>query len=167
MFRQLCGRLPAYSINEENKHGKCRMESIMADKENQFQGVVESLLRGMDSVLSTKTVVGEATTVGDIIILPLVDVSFGVAAGAGSNGQKTSASGAGGLGGKMTPSAVLVIKDGATKLVNIKNQDTVTKILDMIPDLVDKIKPGEKDKDKEKEITDAEVVDIAFPDGGV
>ncbi len=41
----------------------------MADKENQFQGVVESLLRGMDSVLSTKTVVGEDTTVGDIIIL--------------------------------------------------------------------------------------------------
>ncbi|MCM1327543.1 MAG: GerW family sporulation protein [Bacteroidales bacterium] len=137
----------------------------MADKENQFQGVVESLLRGMDSVLSTKTVVGEATTVGDIIILPLVDVTFGVAAGAGSNSQKSSASGAGGLGGKMTPSAVLVIKDGSTKLVNIKNQDTVTKILDMIPDLVDKIKPGEKDK--EKEITDAEVVDIAFPDGAV
>ncbi len=137
----------------------------MADKENQFQGVVESLLRGMDSVLSTKTVVGEATTVGDIIILPLVDVSFGVAAGAGSNGQKNSASGAGGLGGKMTPSAVLVIKDGVTKLVNIKNQDTVTKILDMIPDLVDKIKPQEKDK--EKEITDAEVVDIAFPEGEV
>lgn len=136
----------------------------MADKENQFQGVVESLLRGMDSVLSTKTVVGEATTVGDIIILPLVDVSFGVAAGAGSNGQKNTASGAGGLGGKMTPSAVLVIKDGSTKLVNIKNQDTVTKILDMIPDLVDKMKPGEKDKDKE--ITDAEAVDIAFPDGG-
>lgn len=133
----------------------------MADKENQFQGVVESLLRGMDSVLSTKTVVGEATTVGDIIILPLVDVTFGVAAGAGSNNQKNSASGAGGLGGKMTPSAVLVIKDGSTKLVNIKNQDTVTKILDMIPDLVDKIKPGEKDK--EKEMSDAEAVDIAFP----
>lgn len=133
----------------------------MADKENQFQGVVESLLRGMDSVLSTKTVVGEATTVGDTIILPLVDVTFGVAAGAGSNNQKNSASGAGGLGGKMTPSAVLVIKDGSTKLVNIKNQDTVTKILDMIPDLVDKIKPGEKDK--EKEMSDAEAVDIAFP----
>lgn len=133
----------------------------MADKENQFQGVVESLLRGMDSVLSTKTVVGEATTVGDTIILPLVDVTFGVAAGAGSNNQKNSASGAGGLGGKMTPSAVLVIKNGSTKLVNIKNQDTVTKILDMIPDLVDKIKPGEKDK--EKEMSDAEAVDIAFP----
>ena len=49
----------------------------MADKENQFQGVVESLLKGMDTVLSTKTVVGEATKIGDTIILPLVDVTFG------------------------------------------------------------------------------------------
>lgn len=131
----------------------------MADKEN-FQGVVEALLKGMDTVLSTKTVVGEATTVGDTIILPLVDVSFGVAAGAGSNGQKNSASGAGGLGGKMTPSAVLVIKDGNTKLVNIKNQDAVTKVLDMIPDLVEKFtKPKQKE-----EMSDKDVVDIAFPE---
>ena len=97
----------------------------MADKENQFQGVVESLLKGMDTVLSTKTVVGEATKIGDTIILPLVDVTFGVGAGAGNNSEKKSASGAGGLGGKMTPSAVLVIKNGSTKLVNIKNQDKV------------------------------------------
>ena len=132
----------------------------MANKENEFQGVVESLLKGMDTVLSTKTVVGEATTIGDTIILPLVDVTFGVGAGAGNNSQKGSASGAGGLGGKMTPSAVLVIKDGSAKLVNIKNQDTVTKILDMLPDLVDKFT-----KDKEPAvISDEEVVDIAFPE---
>ena len=125
----------------------------MADKENQFQGVVESLLKGMDTVLSTKTVVGEATKIGDTIILPLVDVTFGVGAGAGNNSEKKSASGAGGLGGKMTPSAVLVIKNGSTKLVNIKNQDT-------IPDIVDKFtQPKEKE-----EMSDAEVVDIAFPE---
>ena len=138
----------------------------MADKENQFQGVVESLLKGMDTVLSTKTVVGEATNIGDTIILPLVDVTFGVGAGSGSNGQKNAASGAGGLGGKMTPSAVLVIKNGAVKLVNIKNQDAVTKVLDMIPDFVEKFtKPKEKSHEaKEGQISDAEVVDIAFPE---
>lgn len=135
----------------------------MADKENQFQGVVESLLKGMDTVLSTKTVVGEATQIGDTIILPLVDVSFGVGAGAGSNSEKNSASGAGGLGGKMTPSAVLVIKNGSTKLVNIKNQDAVTKVLDMIPDIVERFT---KPKDQSDEISDAAVVDIAFPGGG-
>lgn len=132
----------------------------MAEKENQFQGVVESLLRGMDTVLSTKTVVGEATQVGDTIILPLVDVTFGVGAGAGNNTQKGTGSGAGGLGGKMTPSAVLVIKNGSTKLVNIKNQDTVTKILDMLPDLVDKFKKPNEEED----LSDSEVVDIAFPE---
>lgn len=132
----------------------------MAEKENQFQGVVESLLKGMDSVLSAKTVVGEATQVGDTIILPLVDVTFGVAAGSGSSSEKGSNSGAGGLGGKMTPSAVLVIKNGYTKLVNIKNQDTVTKILDMIPDLVDKFTISKENG----EMSDAEVVDIAFPE---
>lgn len=127
---------------------------------------MESLLKGMDTVLSTKTVVGEATNIGDTIILPLVDVTFGVGAGAGSNGQKNAASGAGGLGGKMTPSAVLVIKNGAVKLVNIKNQDAVTKVLDMIPDFVEKFtKPKEKSHEaKEGQISDAEVVDIAFPE---
>uniref|UniRef100_UPI004057C8FB GerW family sporulation protein n=1 Tax=Acetatifactor sp. TaxID=1872090 RepID=UPI004057C8FB len=131
----------------------------MADKENQFQGVVDSLLRGMDTVLSTKTVVGEPTKIGDTIILPLVDVTFGVGAGAGNNTTKGSANGGGGMGGKMTPSAVLVIKNGSTKLVNVKNQDTMTKLIDMLPDLIDKFA-----KPKTEEMSDAEVVDIAFPE---
>lgn len=137
----------------------------MAD--NHFQGVVESLLKGMDTVLSTKTVVGEATEVGDTIILPLVDVTFGIGAGAGnsSNTDKNSQMGAGGLGGKMTPSAVLVIKDGNTKLVNIKNQDTVTKILDMVPDLIDKFTANkDKDANDPELMSDDEAKDIAFPE---
>ena len=126
----------------------------MAD--NNFSGVVEALLKGMDNVLSTKTVVGEATKIGDTIILPLVDVSFAVGAGASVNDKKNG--GAGGLGGKMTPSAVLVIKNDSTKLVNIKNQDGVTKVLDMIPDIVDKFT-----KPKEDMPEDGEVIDAAFP----
>ena len=55
---------------------------------NDFNQTVSSLFHGMDSLLSTKTVVGEPTKVGDTIILPLVDVNFGVAAGAfGKNGN--------------------------------------------------------------------------------
>ena len=80
---------------------------------------------------------GDAVTVKDTIILPLVDVSFGVGAGAFAGDKKNNAGGA--MTGKISPSAVLVIQNGSTKLVNIKNQDTVTKILDMVPDVVDKI----------------------------
>ena len=109
----------------------------------------------MDGFLSAKTVVGEPVTVNDTIILPLVDVSFGVAAGAGNNDNKNKA--AGGMGGKMSPSAVLVIHDGITRLVNVKNQDSVSKIIDMIPDIIDKIKSfkdGKKDPDIEKAVDD-------------
>lgn len=116
---------------------------------NNFNSVMDSLLKGVDSVISTKTVVGEAKQVGDTIILPLVDVSFGL--GGGTNG--------GGVGGKITPSAVLVIKDGHTKLVNVKNQDTITKILDMVPDLVDKFTSP-----KQEMMDDDSAKELAFPE---
>ena len=59
----------------------------MAD--NSFNNTVESLFKGMDSFITTKTVVGDAIHIGDTIILPLVDVSFGVAAGAFSQVMRT------------------------------------------------------------------------------
>lgn len=127
----------------------------MAD--NNFTGVIESLMKGMNSVLATKTVVGEATQIGDTIILPLVDVTFGVGAGASASDKKNG--GGGGFSAKMSPSAVLVIKNGSTKLVNIKNQDTITKVIDMIPDIVDRFTAP-----KEEMMEDDAAVDIAFPE---
>ena len=125
--------------------------------ENNFSGVIDSLMKGMNAVIGTKTVVGDATQVGDTIILPLVDISFGVGAGATAADKKNG--GGGGFSAKMTPSAVLVIKNGTTKLVNIKNQDTVTKVLDMIPDIVEKFT-----EPKEEMLEDDAAVDIAFPE---
>ena len=123
----------------------------MAD--NNFKGTVEALFHGMDGVVSSKTVVGEAIHINDTIILPLVDVSFAVGAGA-FNAEKKER-GAGGIGGKMTPCAVLVIQNGHTRLVNIKNQDTITKILDMVPDVIDKCTG-----DKDEKMTEEDVRDI-------
>ena len=108
--------------------------------DNNFQTTVDSLFKGMDSFITTKTVVGEAIHIGDTIILPLVDVTFGVAATAKAEDKKNG--GGGGMGGKMSPSAVLVIQNGTTKLVNVKNQDGLTKILDMVPDFVNKFTEG-------------------------
>ena len=122
-----------------------------------FNDVVGSLLGGMNSIMSAKTVVGEATKVGDTIIVPLVDVSFGVGAGSSTADKKDG--GCGGFGAKMSPSAVLVIKNGSTKLVNIKNQDAVTKVLDLIPDIADHFTAK-----KENLMDDDSAVDIAFPE---
>lgn len=124
-----------------------------------FHTTVESLFKGMDSFITTKTVVGDAIHIGDTIILPLVDVSFGVAAGAFTEDKKNS--GAGGMGGKIMPSAVLVIQDGNTKLVNIKNQDGITKILDMVPEFVNRFSPKSDSKASGNDAAESEAVQAA------
>ena len=130
----------------------------MAD--NNFNSVMTSLLKGVDGVLSTKTVVGEPINVGDTILVPLVDVSFGLGAGAGVQEKKDK--GVGGVGGKMSPSAILVIQNGKTKLVNIKQQDGLTKVLDMVPDLVDKFTHKNDDM-----ISDEEAKEVVFPEDDI
>ena len=59
----------------------------------------------------------------------------------------------------MTPTAILIIKNGQTKVVNIKDQTAVTKLVDMIPDVVDKIKGRNSDM-----ISDDEAVKASFPE---
>lgn len=119
--------------------------------ESNFKKTVDSLFTGMENFISSKTVIGEAIHIDDTIILPLVDVSFAVGAGANetAEGAKNAGVGGGGLGAKISPSAILVIKDGHTKLVNIKNQDSLTKLIDLVPDLMDRF--ASKDKKKETE----------------
>lgn len=121
--------------------------------ESSLKNNLEALFSQMEKFVSTRTVVGEPIHVADAIILPLVDVSFGV--GAGASGGKTESgadkdSGAGGLGARITPSAMLVIKDGSTQLINVKNQDSINKLIDMVPGLLSKFNIGNK-KEKVKE----------------
>lgn len=127
--------------------------------EEKFGNTVESLFKGMEAFLTTKTVVGDAVRFEDgTIILPLVDVSFGMGAGSFNNGAKSNAGG--GMSGKMSPSSVLVIQNGHTRLVNVKNQDVMTKIFDMVPDVIDKFKKDDATKQQEKE-TDEKAAEVA------
>lgn len=119
------------------------------DKNNEvFKQTMGSMFDGMDSFLSTKTVVGEPIRIDDTVILPLIDVSFGVAAGALTDDKKNN--GAGGLGGKMSPSAVIVIHNGTTRLINVSTHTGMDKILDMVPDFVDRFTNKLADKKEAK-----------------
>ena len=94
----------------------------MAKDNTNFDHTVASLFKGMDSFLTSRTVVGEPLTFGDTIIVPLVNVSFGVGAGAFSSDRANN--GGGGMGGKMSPSAVLVIHNGTTRPSRVKRMDS-------------------------------------------
>ena len=125
----------------------------MAD--NSFQTTVTSLMNGMEGFLSSKTVVGDPITIGDTIILPLLEISFGVGAGSFSGEKKKNCGG--GIGGKVSTTAVLVIRDGMTKMVSVKDGDNISRLLDMVPDFVNKfMKEVKKRKDPEKAAAEEE-----------
>ena len=106
---------------------------------------LEVLFNKMENFVSTKTVIGDPITIGKVILVPLIDVSFGVGAGAKQNKSSKAASdtkngSAAGLGAKMSPSAILVINDGTVQMVNVNDQNSINKLIDMIPSITDKIK---------------------------
>lgn len=119
----------------------------MAKETGTFQETVDSLLERLNAYLTTKTVVGEAIYINDTVILPLADVQFGVGAGAFVKSDRTN--GGGGVTGKMSPSAVLVIQNGKTRVLSIKNQDSLGKLLDMVPDIVEKFTTKNAPQDPE------------------
>lgn len=141
------------------------MEKNVEKSTNTFQDTVNTLFQGMDGFLSTKTVVGDAIYIGDTILVPLVNVTFGVAAGA-FRGDKKMNSG-GGMGGKLTPTAVLVIHNGITRMISIDRNAGIEKILDLVPDFVDKFaakvdgkKSREEQDPKAREAAAEEMEDI-------
>lgn len=97
---------------------------------------LEAILGKLETFAKSETVVGEPTNIGGVIIVPLVEVSIG--AGAGGGNAENSTTGGGGLGARITPSAVLVINNGDVQLVNVKNQDSVNKLIDMVPAILSK-----------------------------
>ncbi|MCL2372718.1 MAG: sporulation protein [Defluviitaleaceae bacterium] len=117
---------------------------------------IKALFTNMENFVSTKTVVGEPVTIGDVILIPLVDVSFGMGTGLVVTGEtKDGKDGGGGaVGAKMTPAAVVVIANGTVQLVNVKNQESVNKLIDMIPGVLSKFNLGsifgKKDKPEEE-----------------
>ena len=104
----------------------------------------EALLQNIDKYASSKTVVGEPVSFGNVIIVPLVDVSFGAGAGEGGKGAA-----GGGLGAKISPSAVLVVVNDTVQLVNVKNQESVNKLIDLVPGVLEKL--GNFFKNREKD----------------
>jgi len=110
----------------------------------EFNTNIGKMFENLENFVSSKTVVGEPITAGTTTIIPLVDVSIGMGASSaeteskkeGKDGKPLSL---GGLGAKIKPSAVLVINDGNVQLVNIKHQDSVNKLIDMIPSITSKL----------------------------
>ena len=107
----------------------------------EFNSSITNMISQLEGFVSTKTVVGEPIVCGKTTVIPLIDVSFGMGGGAtsGDDNKRKGAVNGGGMGAKIKPSAVLVVDEGSVQLVNIKQQDSVNKLIDMIPGIANKL----------------------------
>ncbi len=104
------------------------------DNLSKINDTIKTMFEGVNELIDTKKVIGQPYSIGDTTIIPFIETSMGLGVG-----ELKSDKEAGGLGCKVKPIACLIIQDGFTKLIHIENQDAITKALDMIPDLVDKL----------------------------
>jgi uncharacterized spore protein YtfJ len=134
-------------------------------KKNDFNSTVTALFKGMDAFLTSKTVVGDPITVGDTTIIPLVDVNFGVGAGAMGNAKGTNNAG-GGMGGKLSPTAAIIIRGSEIRMMPVVDESTLSKVIDMVPGVVGKVQDflNKKNASKQAEKEAVEETVKSLPD---
>lgn len=117
---------------------------------------LQLLFSKMNEFVKSETVVGEPIVMGDVTLIPMIDVSFGMATGITTSKEEESPKnkgkngGAGGLGAKMSPSAVIVVTNGTAQLISLKTQESTNKLIDMIPGVLSKLNLGGLFKKKEE-----------------
>lgn len=98
------------------------------------------LFQQLDNFFHTEAVVGKPIVVGNVTLIPIVNVSFGAANG-GVNGAKSEGlegSGGGG-GGRIEPQAMVVVKGNDVSVLPLNGQSPVDKILSMMPEIISRI----------------------------
>ena len=128
----------------------------MSEKLPNFLDTTIAKIREMVDVNS---VIGDPITVGDgVTIIPVTKVTVGFAGGGSdipSKAQPQAAPFGGGTGGgvKVTPVAFLVVKDGNVRMipVAVPANTTAERIVEMVPDTLDKIAAFVDSHTKKKE----------------
>ena len=118
--------------------------------------MLESTIQKIREMLDVNTVVGTPITTPDgVTIIPVSKVSVGFGGGGSDFASKNTENPfGGGVGGgvKVTPVCFLVVKDGNVRMLSVPTpaNSTTERIVEMLPDTLDKITAYLDSKKEEK-----------------
>ncbi len=120
-----------------------------------FKQNMDSMFEKFEQFLKEKTIIGEPIQIGEMTMIPAVTLSFGMA-NAGGDGTDPKGNGGtgsgGGFGAKITPTAMIVVKDDTVQILPIsKGGHAFEKLVDMVPGIMEKIDMKSKKKKEKKE----------------
>ena len=114
-----------------------------------IEALVKTVLSELRQITKTKTVVGEAMKVGDATIVPVSKITIGFAAGGGKKDSKNGSGEGTGGGATIEPLAFFVSRGDKVEIVTIKKEDVgLGRIIDLVPQIVDKVKDYKEKKGK-------------------
>ncbi|OPX86327.1 MAG: Sporulation protein YtfJ (Spore_YtfJ) [Pelotomaculum sp. PtaB.Bin104] len=108
-----------------------------------FKEDIESMLSRLESLVSTKTIIGEPIVNGNITIIPIMtaSVGFGMGSGEGQD-EKHNQGGKGtgaGAGIKLSPTAMLVIQGDNVQVYSLNQKGCLANLAEMLPEVINKI----------------------------
>ena len=124
--------------------------------EHPIEGLMNTAMNSIKDMVDVNTIIGEPIeTSNNIIIIPISKVGFGFTAGGSEfKGETVNEytkkekeeeiqyrlpfGGGSGAGVSITPIAFLVVQSGTVKLLPVSHSSAIDKLLDYVPDLVEK-----------------------------
>lgn len=123
--------------------------------ENSIKNIMDTTLDKLKGMVNADIITGTPIVVGDITLIPVSKVAYGLATGGSDFPSKTNAQlfgGGGGAGVTISPIAFIAINGDNVKMMPVYNElTTVEKAITMAPEIIDKAKEmfsGNKEKSK-------------------
>lgn len=130
------------------------MENI--DKKAPLSELMDTTMSKIHDMVDSNSIIGEPITTPDgVTLIPISRVSFGFGSGGSDYGKSTQKfGGGGGAGVRIDPVAFLIVKDGITHMmpVAVPAVATVDRILELVPEVMDRVDNFIGKKKAEKEI---------------
>ena len=131
------------------------------EKKNPLNEVLQESMAKVREMVDTNTIVGQPIQTADgVTLIPISRVSFGFGGGGTAFGSKKEPAAdpnlgtALGAGVKVEPVSFLIIKDGTVRVLPVAAPavNTVDRIVEMVPDVVDKVSDFIRRKTEEPEL---------------
>ncbi|MFC1919863.1 GerW family sporulation protein [Chloroflexota bacterium] len=123
-------------------------------KSEEVKDLLKANLEEIEKVLTTKTVVGEPTIIGDTTLIPLISVGFFVGAGGGAGTDPKKGGGTGGIGtggqAGIKPVGMVIIDKSGIRVESVKGglASAVEKFAETLPEVVERWRVERKEKGK-------------------
>lgn len=112
------------------------------EKKNGLSEVMDTMIGKIHEMADENAVVGTPIVTADgVTLIPVSRVSIGFGTGGSEYGAAGHFAGGGGAGVKVEPVSFLIVKDGSVRIlpVAIPAMNTVDRVLEMVPTVVEKV----------------------------